>query len=74
MKTWGNCKQSVLKKDDPLYPHLTDEDLTYEIGKEQELLKRATKERWNKNEHEIRAGWLSLMGYLLLHLSKPSDQ
>ena len=41
-------------------PDLTDQDLVYEIGKEEELLERLQK-KLNKNEHEIRK-WLSLMG------------
>lgn len=42
------------------YPHLTTEDLIYEIGKEEELLERLQK-KLDKNADELK-GWLSLMG------------
>ncbi len=50
-------KKEQLKKE---YPHLTNEDLAYEIGKEAELLERLQK-KMSKNEKEIRK-WLSFMG------------
>ncbi len=50
-------KKEQLKKD---YPHLTNEDLVYEIGKEEELLERLQK-KMSKNKKEI-TKWLSLMG------------
>ncbi len=50
-------KKTQLKRD---YPHLTNDDLLYEIGKEEELLERLQK-KMNKNKKEIRK-WLSLMG------------
>ncbi len=50
-------KKEQLKKE---HPHLTNEDLLYEIGKEEELLERLQK-KMNTNEKEIRK-WLSLMG------------
>jgi len=46
-----------LKKE---YPHLTEEDLMYEAGKEEEWLERL-QNKVNKSKHEIRS-WLSLMG------------
>ena len=46
-----------LKKE---YPHLTEEDLMYEAGKEEEWLERL-QDKVNKSKHEIRS-WLSLMG------------
>ena len=42
------------------YPHLTEDDLMYEAGKEEELLERL-QGKVNKSKHEIRS-WLSLMG------------
>ena len=42
------------------YPSLTEEELTYEIGKEGELLKRL-QEKLGKNKKEI-DNWLSIMG------------
>jgi len=50
-------KREIIKK---TYPFLTNEDLLYEIGKEQELLKRLEM-KLKKNKQEIRK-WLSLMG------------
>ncbi|MDQ6843840.1 MAG: general stress protein CsbD [Bacteroidota bacterium] len=50
-------KKTQLKRD---HPHLTNDDLLYEIGKEEELLERLQK-KMNKNKKEIRK-WLSLMG------------
>jgi hypothetical protein len=42
------------------YPDLTEEDLAYEAGREEELLERL-QGKVNKSKHEIRS-WLSLMG------------
>ena len=53
---WETKKQKLKKE----YPELTIEDLTYEIGKEKELLERLQK-KMSKNKKEIR-NWLSLMG------------
>ena len=55
-KTWNELKAHLLEK----YPHLTEEDLIYEAGKEGELLKRL-QQKVEKNENEIK-GWLSFMG------------
>ncbi len=51
------AKKDQLKKE---YPHLTNEDLVYEVGKEAELLERLQK-KMSKNKKEI-TKWLSLMG------------
>jgi hypothetical protein len=56
IENW-QAKKDAIKKE---YPHLTEHDLVYEIGKEKELLKRL-QQKLNKNEHEIKK-WLSLMG------------
>ncbi len=53
---WETKKKQLEKE----YPHLTNEDLAYEIGKEEELLERLQK-KMNKNKKEI-TKWLSLMG------------
>lgn len=53
---WESKKEKLKKQ----YPQLTYDDLLYEVGKEEELLKRLQK-KLNKTEHEIRK-WLSLMG------------
>ena len=50
-------KKTQLKRD---YPQLTNDDLLYEIGKEEELLERLQK-KMNNHKKEIRK-WLSLMG------------
>lgn len=42
------------------HPDLTDDDLAYEVGREEELMERLQK-KLNKNREEIR-GWLSFMG------------
>jgi uncharacterized protein YjbJ (UPF0337 family) len=42
------------------HPHLTDEDLAYEAGKEEELLERL-QAKLGKTKKEIRS-WLSFMG------------
>jgi|SoiMethySBSTD1v2_1073268.scaffolds.fasta_scaffold3247123_2 hypothetical protein len=56
IQNWQTIKDAI-KKD---HPDLTEQDLVYEIGKEEELLERLQK-KLNKSEHEIRK-WLSLMG------------
>lgn len=53
---WNDLKEKLKKE----YPQLTQDDLIYEIGKEEELLERLQK-KLAKNKHEIRK-WLSLMG------------
>ncbi|MCW3121979.1 MAG: hypothetical protein JWQ38_1471 [Flavipsychrobacter sp.] len=53
---WPEMKEKIRKQ----YPHLTEEELKYEIGKEGELLKRL-QEKLGKNWEEIRNA-LSLMG------------
>lgn len=53
---WPEAKNHLKKE----YPHLTEEDLSYEAGKEEEWLERLEK-KVNKNKHDIRH-WLSLMG------------
>lgn len=53
---WQSAREHLKKE----YPHLTQEDLSYEAGKEEEWLERLEK-KVNKNKHEIRH-WLSLMG------------
>lgn len=50
-------KKKQLKKD---HPHLSGDDLLYEIGKEEELLKRL-QEKTKRNKEELRK-WLTLMG------------
>ena len=50
-------KKEQLKKE---HPHLTNEDLLYEIGKEEEMLERL-QNKMSTNKKEIRK-WLSLMG------------
>lgn len=42
------------------HPHLTDEDLAYKVGQEEELLERL-QAKLGKTKKEIR-NWLSLMG------------
>ena len=56
IQNWQTIKDAI-KKD---HPDLTEQDLVYEIGKEEELLERLQK-KLNKSEHQIRK-WLSLMG------------
>jgi hypothetical protein len=53
---WEIKKDKLMKE----YPHLTQEDVIYQIGREEELLERLQK-KLNKNKEEIRK-WLSLMG------------
>lgn len=55
-ENWNTVKEHLKKE----YPHLTEEDLACELGKEKELLQRLQK-KVKINEHKIR-GWLSLMG------------
>ena len=53
---WPELKKILQEQ----YPHLTDEDLAYEIGKEGELLKRI-QARLGQTDKEI-TNWLHLMG------------
>lgn len=53
---WDEKKELIKEA----YPSLTNEDLLYEIGKEEELLNRL-EIKLKKNKQEIRK-WLSLMG------------
>jgi len=53
---WPEMKGKIMKQ----YPHLTEEELKYEIGKEAELLERL-KEKLGKNWQEIK-NTLSIMG------------
>jgi hypothetical protein len=53
---WPEWKEKLKKE----YPHLTEEDLRYEIGKDAELLKRL-QEKMGKTDKEI-TNWLHLMG------------
>ena len=56
IKNWEQTKAHLKKE----FPNLTEDDLLYELGKEEELLKRLQK-KLNKNKHEIEK-WLSIMG------------
>lgn len=56
IEDWELKKAKLLKE----HPELTTDDLIYEIGKEEELLKKL-EEKLKKNRQEIRK-WLSLMG------------
>ena len=56
IENWELKKAKLLKE----HPDLTTDDLIYEIGKEEELLKRL-EEKLKQNKEEIRK-WLSLMG------------
>jgi hypothetical protein len=53
---WPKIKDKLLQE----YPHLTPEELRYEIGKEGELLKQL-QTKLGKNKQEI-DNWLALMG------------
>ena len=53
---WQAAREHLKKE----YPHLTEEDLMYEAGKEEELLERL-QNKVNKSKHDIRS-WLSMMG------------
>ena len=53
---WETIKAKIKKEQ----PALTDEDLKYEIGKEEELLLRLQK-KLGKNREEMDK-WLSLLG------------
>lgn len=53
---WRTARERLKKE----YPHLTEEDLIFEAGKEEEWLERL-QTKVNKTKHEIRH-WLSLMG------------
>jgi len=56
IKNWEEKKLELKKK----HPHLTDEDLKYEIGKEGDLLKRLQK-KTGTGQGEL-GKWLHLMG------------
>ena len=53
---WNQKKQKLQQH----YPQLSESDLTYSIGKEEEILNMLEK-KMQKNRQEIRK-WLSLMG------------
>lgn len=53
---WPETKAKLKEE----HPHLTEEDLRYELGKETELLERLQK-KLNKTKKEIR-NWLHIMG------------
>lgn len=53
---WESAAKHLKKE----YPHLTEEDLMYEAGKEEEWLERL-QDKVNKNKHDIRS-WLSFLG------------
>ena len=53
---WQAKKEHLRKR----FPELTEDDLRYQIGKEEELLERLQK-KLDKDEDEIRK-WLSWMG------------
>ncbi len=53
---WPVIKEKIKE----LHPHITDEDLEYEFGKESELLLRLQK-KLDKTNKEIR-NWLSILG------------
>lgn len=53
---WPEHRERLRKE----YPQLSDEDLHYDPGKEEELLLRL-QQKLNKTRHEIR-NWLSILG------------
>ena len=53
---WPSIKSKIKQQ----YPHLTEDQLVYEIGKEGELLERL-QHHLGKNKKEI-DNWLSIMG------------
>ena len=53
---WEQSKQRIKEQ----YPHMKDEDLHFEPGKEEELLERL-QEKLGKTKKEIR-NWLHIMG------------
>ncbi|HNP21159.1 MAG TPA: hypothetical protein PKM63_01015 [Panacibacter sp.] len=55
-ESWEAVKAEIKKE----HPHLTDDDLACEIGKEAAML-RDLQKKLKMNEHQIRK-WLSLMG------------
>lgn len=55
-KQWPELKQRIQLQ----HPELTEEDLSYELGKEAELLERL-RAKLGKTKDEIR-NWLHLMG------------
>ena len=55
-ENWPEMKRKIQKE----HPHLTDDDLRYEFGKESELFLRL-QEKMKKNRDEI-FNFLSMMG------------
>ena len=55
-ENWPQYRDRLKKE----HPELTDEDLKYEPGDEEEVLKRL-QAKLNKTKHEIR-NWLRIMG------------
>ena len=55
-KNWPQYRERLRQQ----YPQLSDEDLRYDPGKEEELLLRL-QQKLNKTKHEIR-NWLSILG------------
>ena len=55
-RDWEQSKQKIREQ----YPHVRDEDLHLEPGKEEELLERL-QEKLGKTKKEIR-NWLNIMG------------
>lgn len=55
-RDWEQSKQKIREQ----YPHVRDEDLHLEPGKEEELLERL-QEKLGKTKKEIR-NWLHIMG------------
>ncbi|WP_276131830.1 CsbD family protein [Polluticoccus soli] len=53
---WEQAKMKLKSQ----YPHLTEDDLEYQIGKEEELLQRLEK-KTGKTRDEI-TKWLHIMG------------
>lgn len=56
INNWEEVKEKIKKE----HSHLTEDDLIYEAGKEEELMKRLAA-RLDKSEEEVR-NWLSLIG------------
>jgi hypothetical protein len=54
--TWERNKEALRKQ----HPHLTEDDLAYQLGKEEELLERL-QTKLGKTKKEIR-DWLRIMG------------
>lgn len=55
-RQWPRMKETIQKD----FPEIPEEDLTYELGKELELLKKL-QERTGKTKEEI-FNWLHIMG------------